>query len=79
MNAGIHLLIHLVAIVCKINYMTIVHYGIIADCAGKDLLQQHAANNPCDWKPSLGCRGEGVKLDVPENKHWLGQMDASGK
>jgi ATP-dependent helicase/DNAse subunit B len=44
----------------------IAHYRNIANHTSKNILQGHVSNNPCDWKPSLGCRSEGINLDVPE-------------
>jgi hypothetical protein len=72
------MLIHLVAIIYKVDHMAFIQYSIIANSASKNLLQRHAANDPCDWKPLLSCRSEGIKLDVPEY-HWHCQMDASSK
>jgi hypothetical protein len=53
MGTETHLFIHLVASVCKIEYMVIAHYRNIANHMSKNILQGDAANNPCDWKPSL--------------------------
>jgi hypothetical protein len=69
MATNTQLFIHLIAIVCKINNMAVVHYSIIADGASENLLQRHAANDPCDWESSLSRRSEGVELDVPEYQH----------
>jgi len=73
-----YLLIHLTAIIYKIDYMASIQYSIIADCSSKDLLQSHAANDPCDWEPPLSCRSKRIKLDVPES-NWHCQMAASSK
>jgi hypothetical protein len=67
MDTKTYLLIHLTAIIYKIDYMASIQYCIIADCSSKDLLQCHAANDPCDWEPPLSCRSKRIKLDVPES------------
>jgi hypothetical protein len=67
MDTKTYLPIHLTAIIYKIDYMASIQYCIIADCSSKDLLQCHAANDPCDWEPPLSCRSKRIKLDVPES------------
>ena len=62
-----YLLIHLTAIIYKIDYMASIQYSIITNCSSKDLLQRHAANDPCDWEPPLSGRSKRIKLDVPES------------
>lgn len=65
MATKIYFLIHLTSIIYKIDYMAFIQYSIIADCTSKDLLQCHAANDPCDWEPPFSCRSKRIKLDVP--------------
>lgn len=62
-------MVHLVAIISKVDNVAIVHYSVVADSTGKNLLQRHAANDPCDREPSVSRRSEGIKLDVPAYQH----------
>ena len=31
----------------------------------QELLQDHSADDACDWQAPVNCRVEGVKLDIP--------------